>query len=89
MTTRIARNGKPYAGNPSVRFREGEVVSAATARRLALFTGKFLVGAGFFALAATGAFAALQEVELTDWALQDATVIEAQALRQTERSGGG
>ena len=33
MTTRKALNGKPYAGNPHVRFDEGEVASAATPRR--------------------------------------------------------
>ena len=29
MTTGKALNGKPYAGNPHVRFDEGEVASAA------------------------------------------------------------
>ena len=33
MTTRKALNGKPYAGNPHVRFDEGEVAPAATPRR--------------------------------------------------------
>ena len=33
MTTGKALNGKPYAGNPHVRFDEGEVASAATPRR--------------------------------------------------------
>ena len=33
MTTGKALNGKPYAGNPHVRFDEGEVSSAATPRR--------------------------------------------------------
>ncbi len=28
MTTGKALNGKPYAGNPHVRFDEGEVASA-------------------------------------------------------------
>ena len=32
-TTRKALNGKPYAGNPHVRFDEGEVASAAMPRR--------------------------------------------------------
>ena len=36
MTTGKALNGKPYAGNPHVRFDEGEVASAATPRRGAL-----------------------------------------------------
>ena len=33
METGKALNGKPYAGNPHVRFDEGEVASAATPRR--------------------------------------------------------
>ena len=33
MATGKALNGKPYAGNPHVRFDEGEVASAATSRR--------------------------------------------------------
>ena len=33
MTTGKALNGKPYAGNPHVRFDEGEVASVATPRR--------------------------------------------------------
>ena len=31
--TNAALRGKPYAGNPHVRFDEGEVASAATPRR--------------------------------------------------------
>ena len=33
MATGKARNGKPYAGNPHVRFDEGEVAPTATPRR--------------------------------------------------------
>ena len=33
MTTGKALNGKPYAGNPHVRFDEGKVATAATPRR--------------------------------------------------------
>ena len=33
MTKREALNGKPYAGNPHVRFDEGEAASTATSRR--------------------------------------------------------
>jgi hypothetical protein len=36
MTTGKALNGKPYAGNPHVRFDEGEVAPAATPRRESL-----------------------------------------------------
>ena len=44
MATGKALNGKPYAGNPHVRFDEGEVASAATPRRgfLLYTTGKKL-----------------------------------------------
>ena len=40
MTTGKALNGKPYAGNPYVRFDEGEVASAATPRRGSLLYRK-------------------------------------------------
>ena len=33
-------------------------------------------------LLATGVFAALDEIELKDWTLQDAAVVEAQAKRE-------
>ncbi|MBQ8114431.1 MAG: SUMF1/EgtB/PvdO family nonheme iron enzyme [Kiritimatiellae bacterium] len=49
MTTGKALNGKPYAGNPHVRFDEGEVASAATPRR----------GSLLYTLAAVAASAAL------------------------------
>ena len=41
MTTGKALNGKPYAGNPHVRFDEGEVASAATPRRGSLLYKSF------------------------------------------------
>ncbi len=51
MTTGKALNGKPYAGNPHVRFDEGEVASAAMPRRGSLlYKTKMIVVA---ALAAT------------------------------------
>ena len=40
MTTGKALNGKPYAGNPHVRFDEGEVASVATPRRGSLLYNK-------------------------------------------------
>ena len=40
MTTGKALNGKPYAGNPHVRFDEGEVAQAATPRRGSLLYNK-------------------------------------------------
>ena len=33
MTKREAINGKPYAGNPHIRFDEGEAASTATSKR--------------------------------------------------------
>ena len=41
MTTGKALDGKPYAGNPHVRFDEGEVASAATPRRGSLLYSAF------------------------------------------------
>ena len=40
MATGKALNGKPYAGNPHVRFDEGEVAPAATPRRGSLLYNK-------------------------------------------------
>ena len=42
MATGKALNGKPYAGNPHVRFDEGEVAPAATPRRGSLLYKKSL-----------------------------------------------
>ena len=57
MTTGKALNGKPYAGNPHVRFDEGEVASAATPRRGSLLYNTRTVCAALAAAicAATGA----------------------------------
>ena len=43
MTKREVLNGKPYAGNPHVRFDEGEVASTATSRRGSLLYKKMIV----------------------------------------------
>ena len=45
MTNRKALDGKPYAGNPHVRFDEGEVASAAKPRRGSLLYKKSLAEA--------------------------------------------
>ena len=58
MTKREAFNGKPYAGNPHVRFDEGEVALAATPRRGSLLYKKLAMMIGVAAVAATGANAA-------------------------------
>ena len=42
MTTGKALSGKPYAGNPHVRFDEGEVASEATPRRGSLLYKKLI-----------------------------------------------
>ena len=50
MATGKALNGKSYAGNPHVRFDEGEVASAATPRRGSLLYKKLIgVSAALFA----------------------------------------
>ena len=41
MATGKALNGKPYAGNPHVRFDEGEVAPAATPRRGSLLYSEY------------------------------------------------
>ena len=46
MTKREALNGKPYAGNPHVRFDEGEVALAATPRRGSLLYRKITMTVG-------------------------------------------
>ena len=55
MTTGKALNGKPYAGNPHVRFDEGEVASAATPMRGSLLYRKsvciFIVAVSMAAVA--------------------------------------
>ena len=43
MTTGKALNGKPYAGNPHVRFDEGEVAQAAKPRRGSLLYKKLML----------------------------------------------
>ncbi|MBR1587069.1 MAG: family 10 glycosylhydrolase [Kiritimatiellae bacterium] len=55
MATGKALDGKPYAGNPHVRFDEGEVASAATPRRGSLLYKNVFLGCLFAALAAAGA----------------------------------
>ena len=51
MTKREALNGKPYAGNPHVRFDEGEAASTATSRRGSLLYKPYCESA-LFAVAA-------------------------------------
>ena len=51
MTTGKALNGKPYEGNPHVRFDEGEAAPAATPRRGSLLYSEKIVCAVFAATA--------------------------------------
>ena len=51
MTKREAINGTPYAGNPHVRFDEGEAASTATSRRGSLLYKKLLMMIGAAAVA--------------------------------------
>ena len=58
MTKREALNGKPYAGNPHVRFDKGENASVATSRRGSLlykmrYILSLIVAAGSIAALAT------------------------------------
>ena len=77
MTTGKALNGKPYAGNPHVRFDEGEVASAATPRRGALLyktiqfkkAKRSLIAA--LAFAATAAFAAVPDALIHRWSFNN------------------
>ncbi len=55
------KNGKPYAGNPHVRFDEGEVAPAATPRRGSLLYSFCLRSALSAALVTGGVFAAVVE----------------------------
>lgn len=57
MATGKALDGKPYAGNPHVRFDEGEVAPAATPRHgalLCIMKVRRLVGMAFLCLSAVG-----------------------------------
>ena len=55
MTTGKALNGKPYAGNPHVRFDEGEVASAAMPRRGSLLYGTKTIRAAIAAISVAAA----------------------------------
>ena len=57
--TNAALRGKPYAGNPHVRFDEGGVASAATPRRGSLLYAKGLVRRSLLVCAATLAASSL------------------------------
>jgi len=60
MATGKALDGKPYAGNPHVRFDEGEVAPAATPRRGSLLYKKLM-----FMLAAVVTAAAVQAASVS------------------------
>ena len=56
MATGKALDGKPYAGNPHVRFDEGEVAPAATPRRGSLLYKQSILAAAALVAAAAGAW---------------------------------
>lgn len=57
MATGKALDGKPYAGNPHVRFDEGEVAPATTPRRGSLLYRSLLLSCAVGLAAAVSAFA--------------------------------
>ena len=77
MTTGKALNGKPYAGNPHVRFDEGEVASAATPRRGSLLynTRKLMALAAICVAAAMPSWAADMTIS-TDYVLNDDLTVD-------------
>ena len=85
MTTGKALNGKPYAGNPHVRFDEGEVASAAMPRRGSLlYSNKHknmtMTAFGLLAFATMTAFSVERPIESVicdnqyGWAMEEAII---------------
>ena len=81
MATGKALNGKPYAGNPHVRFDEGEVAPAATPRRGSLLY-KRIAGFVGMALLVGGA----QATDLT-WTGAESATWNATALNWKDAGG--
>ena len=74
MATGKALNGKPYVGNPHVRFDEGEVASAATPRRGSLLYKHSIMFAAIAALCAAIAPALSRAATLTHrWSFNGTT----------------
>ena len=83
MTKREALNGKPYAGNPHVRFDEGEAASTATSRRGSLLYKKLLLVACIFALHVMIAGAAVPfRLGVAGYTFRERTVDDALAIMQ-------
>ncbi len=74
METGKALNGKPYAGNPHVRFDEGEVASAATPRRGSLLYNirKLIAAASIISVVA---LPTLADTTYADWTLSGDTAL--------------
>ena len=72
MTTGKALDGKPYAGNPHVRFDEGEVASAATPRRGSLLY-KRLLTIGAMAMSTMAIHAGIKYWDNPDYRAFDVT----------------
>ena len=78
MTTGKALNGKPYAGNPHVRFDEGEVASAATPRRESLLYKRGIMFAAIAAAIVASAMAANADTVTTNGVTWTYTVNNAE-----------
>ena len=69
MTTGKALNGKPYAGNPHVRFDEGEVASVAMPRRGSLLYNRMMtiIAGGLVLSASVNAHAGVNLIQNGDF----------------------
>ena len=79
MTPGKALNGKSYAGNPHVRFDEGDVVSAATPRRGSLLYKRsysVIQASIIFVLTACGIYNANAAITLSESNLSDTDYVE-------------
>ena len=85
MTTGKALNGKPYAGNPHVRFDEGEVASAATPRRGSLLYK--IAKACCRSLAATLCVATVLPLVAFDWKAKPVAELKADLVSYAREVG--
>ena len=95
MSTRKAFDGKPYSGNPHVRFDEGEVAPAATPRRGSLLYMNVKVAMSILLAVAclcsvSGMSAAVLPAAQDDAARMGSAMMNpGSALRSIERAMGG
>ena len=88
MTTGKALNGKPYAGNPHVRFDEGEVALAATPRRGSLLYNLYVLAASVATAAAAHGFEATLADPLA-WLYPDSKVASAERIGEIDVPSNG